>query len=267
VAEAINGYTQARIAGLCAGGTFPRFWAAAALDVKPEDVRYDFAGLNHMNFAYNLTHKGRALTGAEFAKVAEKAGDAALITKLGALPSPYLGYYFTRGNRVSDMLAAAQTRGEAVLELEGELYREFADPGNHAKPEALKKRGGGGYSEVATAVMDAIYNDRDTWAVVNVPNRGVFPFLPDTAVIETPCLVNARGITPIVQGPAPKAVWGLIAAVKNYETLTVEAAMTGDRDTALLALMAHPLVGDYDLACPLLDKLLEASREYLPNFF
>ena len=267
VAEAVLSQTKAKIAGLCAGGLFPRNWTAEALNIPPADIRYDFAGLNHMNFAYNLTIKGRSITPEEFSLAAERFSsvDKSLIMKLGALPSPYLQYYFHQGKLVKEAAAAPQTRGETVMELEEELYRDFADPSIDYKPESLKKRGGGGYAEVAGSVMGALYNNRDTWAVVNVPNSGVFPFLPKDAVIEAPCIINAAGITPIAQGPPPKAVWGLIAAVKNYEMLAVEAAITGCRDTALLALMAHPLVGDYEIAAPLLEKLLEANKKYIIN--
>lgn len=62
-------------------------------------------------------------------------------------------------------------------------------------------------------------------------------------------------------------VWGLVSAVKNYEQLAVEAAVTGNKDTALMALVAHPLVRDYDIAVPLLEELLEANKKYLPQFF
>ena len=65
----------------------------------------------------------------------------------------------------------------------------------------------------------------------------------------------------------PAAVWGLIAAVKNYEMLAVEAAVSGSCETALLALLAHPLVGDYEVAALLLDEMLAANRSFLPQFF
>jgi 6-phospho-beta-glucosidase len=115
--------------------------------------------------------------------------------------------------------------------------------------------------------MDAIYNNRNMWHVINVPNNGVFKLLPDNAVVETAVIVNATGIKSITANPPPKAVWGLVSMVKNYEMLTSEAAVTGDYDTALLALTHHPLVGDYDTAKELLDKMLEANKEHLPKFF
>ena len=269
VAEAVMKHSKAKIAGLCAGGLFPQLWVKAALEVPPDDVRYNFFGLNHMNFAYNLTVNGRPINVDEFALAAEQVGsvDIDTILKIGALPSPYLQYYFHKTQKLKEMTEAPKTRGEEVIELEKELFRDFADTSVSTKPESLKKRGGGGYSDIACMVMDAIYNNRDTWSVVNTANQGVFPFLPDEAVIEVPCIVNKAGITPITQAKPPEAVIGLVCAVKNYESLTVQAAVSGCRDTALLALLAHPLVGDYDAAVSLLDKLLKCNKEYLPLFF
>jgi 6-phospho-beta-glucosidase len=60
---------------------------------------------------------------------------------------------------------------------------------------------------------------------------------------------------------------GLVEHAKAYELLAVRAALTGDRTVALNALMTNPLVGDYRVAQPLLDALLEANREHLPRFF
>ena len=42
--------------------------------------------------------------------------------------------------------------------------------------------------------------------------------------------------------------------------------MSGDRPTALRALLANPLVGGVDVAAPLLDALLEANAGFLPAF-
>ncbi len=80
-------------------------------------------------------------------------------------------------------------------------------------------------------------------------------------------MVKASGIHALQVREVPKTVWGIIAAVKNYEQLAVEAAVSGSRDIALMALMAHPLVADYEIAKPLLEELLEANRAYLPQFF
>lgn len=268
VAEAVNKYSKAKIAGLCAGGLNGRNWTAMGLNVDPESVRYDLAGLNHMNFAYNITVNGKPLTEEQFRTVATYRGeqDAEMCIKLGGLPSPYLQYYYHRSKRVKELQEKELCRAEEVLLVEQEVYKDYADPDCDTKPASIQKRGGGGYSEIALNVISAIYNNKDAWITVNVPNRGTLAWLPDDAVIETGCMVNASGIRPIQMGPVPKSVRGLICAVKNYEQLAVEAAVTGSVETAELALLAHPLVGEWELVKAMLPKLLEANRPWLKNF-
>jgi 6-phospho-beta-glucosidase len=79
--------------------------------------------------------------------------------------------------------------------------------------------------------------------------------------------VDADGAHPIAVDPLAPEMAGLVQHAKAYERLTIDAAVTGDRGVALKALMANPLVGDYDVARPLLDALLEANVEHLPRFF
>lgn len=268
VAEAVNKYSNAKIAGLCAGGFNGRNWTSMALDVDRNSVRYDLIGLNHLNFAYNITIKNKPLTEEQFRTVATYRGeqDAELCMDIGALPSPYLQYYYHTSKRVKELKAKEFSRAEEVLQVEKEVYKDYADPNCDTKPASILKRGGGGYSEIALGLISAIYNDRDTWITVNVPNRGTVSWLPDDAVIETACIVNAAGVRPLNVAPAPKAVRGLISAVKNYEQLTVEAAVTGDMKTAELALLAHPLVGDWEIVKEMLPKLIEANKQWLKNF-
>ena len=268
VAEGLYKTSKIKHACLCSGGLFPAWNTSNALNVPPESVRFDYAGLNHLNFAYNISVNGRRITKEELAKVLALSGsvDTVLLSSIGAFASPYLQYYFRRAEMLKKQLDAPRTRAEDVMALEAEIYDAYGDPGNNKIPEALHKRGGGGYSEVAIGVMDAAYNNIDKLMVVNVENMGTLPFLPDDAVIETNCVVNASGVKPIATPPPPKSVWGLISAVKNYEQLTAEAALTGSKELALQALVAHPLVGDYDGAKGLLDEMLEANSAYLSGF-
>ncbi|HIY63127.1 MAG TPA: 6-phospho-beta-glucosidase [Candidatus Mediterraneibacter stercoripullorum] len=269
ITEAITRYTDTKIAGFCSGGIFPKMWAKRAMGIDYSRVQYDYVGLNHLNFSTNITIDGRPVTEEEFCAIAKQnyEVDLELIKLLGALPSPYLQYYYHTGRKVEALRSASQTRGEYVLELEKEIYAAYADPTNEKKPAALEKRGGGGYSEVAIGFVNAVYNNIDTSMVVNVPNKGAVDFLPDDAVVEVGCLVNAHAVAPLHVAKVPVMARGLIAAVKNYEQLAVEAAVEGDYRKAMLALLAHPLVHDYDVINELLPRLLEANREYLPQFY
>ncbi|GAB1484310.1 6-phospho-beta-glucosidase [Treponema sp.] len=269
VSEAVNRYSKAKIAGFCSGGIFPKMWAKKALGIDHERVHYDYLGLNHLNFISNIHIDGRLATEVEFVAIAKEndAIDLELIKLLGCIPSPYLQWFYHTKARIEKIVKAGRTRGEQVLELEKEVFASYANTGISTKPEALAKRGGGGYSEIAMDFMAAIFQNRDTWMLINVPNEGAVSFLPDNAVIETGCLVNASGIHPLRVTKVPPMVWGLIAEVKNYEQLAVEAAFEGNKNKALQALIAHPLVRDFATARTLLDEMLEANRQFLPQFF
>jgi len=260
VTEAVNKYSKAKMVGLCSGGFHARWVTSKALGVEAGRVRYDLFGLNHLSFAHNITVDGRSLTDEEFEKVAEAAGSPGkdIVMMIRAVPIGYLDWYFHTEKKMAELKAAPLTRGEQVLALEDELYAAFADPACDSRPAVLDKRGGGGYADVAISAMKAIWLDEETWLPANVPNRGTVPFLPDDAVIETMCWADAGGFRPVaVPGKPPhlESVRGLVCAVKNYEQLAVEAAVTGNREKALLALMAHPLVGDYDVAKEVLGKM------------
>jgi 6-phospho-beta-glucosidase len=270
--EAVQRFTRTKIVGLCAGAFFPRDAVSSALGVPQGSVSYDYFGLNHLNFGYNLTTNGRPLSDTEFDRVAESiygghAVQAGLIKNLRLLPSPYLQYFFHRRRLVAEAQQKEHTRGEVVQMLESEIFAAYGDPAQVTKPEALSKRGGGGYSEIALEVVNAIHNNLGKVIIVNSANRGAVPFLPQDAALEMPCVLNTSGVHPLVVPDIPKSIWGLIAAVKNYEQLVVAAAVSGDRGMALQALLAHPLIGDYDVAQPLLDEMLEANRAFLPQFF
>ncbi len=270
IAEAMQKYSKAKTVGLCAGGIRPAQAASAVLGCPQEDIRYDFFGLNHCNFAYNITAKGRELSKEELEKVlAWRHNDVTpeLVRAYGMFPSGYMTYYYRTAHKIESITSAPMTRGQQVMEMEKEIYEAYADENNADVPALLSKRGGGGYSEVAIGILEALYTNKYKWMICNVPNAGTVKFLPDDAVIETACIVNASGIKPLPQPDVPKFTWGMIAAVKNYEQLAIEAAMTGDRNLVLAALAAHPLVRDVDRALPMMEELLEANKQYLPNFF
>ena len=147
--------------------------------------------------------------------------------------------------------------------MEKEIYTALKNPSQHDKPEILKNRGGGGYSELALEALSAIYNDEDMWIVANVKNERAIEFLPYDTSVETPCILNKNGITPLVQNNIPEGLYGLVSAVKNYESLVVQAAVEGNYDKALEAMVAHPLVGDFDIAKPMLDEMLKVNAPYI----
>jgi 6-phospho-beta-glucosidase len=92
------------------------------------------------------------------------------------------------------------------------------------------------------------------------------PGWPADWVLEMPARVSRAGVEPLPVEPLPPVCFGLLAAVKSYELLTVEAAVHGDRKALYEALLAHPLGPSADQIPSVLDDLLEINRPYLPRF-
>jgi 6-phospho-beta-glucosidase len=244
---------------------------ARQLGVEPERVQLEHVGLNHLSWERGVLVDGEdrlpGLVQTYPDQVGEEVGmPGSLIRLLGAVPSYYLRYfYFPEESRAE--AAAEQPRAARVMEIERDLLAMYADPSLDVKPKLLEERGGAFYSEAAAMLVESLYGDAGDVQVVNIRNAGAIPNLDDDAVVEVPCRISAGGADPLPQRPLPPEMLGLVEQVKAYERLTVAAARDGDRDMALKALMANPLVASHAVAAPLLDALLDANRGHLPRFF
>ena len=157
------------------------------------------------------------------------------------IPNYYLEYFYYTADRIAAQQAWPPSRAEQVMEIETRLLRQYAEPDRVEMPEDLMERGGAYYSTVATQLINAHYNDLGEQHVVNVPHRGAVAGWPEDWVLEMPCRVGRTGIEPIPTAPLPDVSFGLLAQIKTYERLTVQAAVNGDRQAAYQALLAHPL--------------------------
>ncbi|HOF89340.1 MAG TPA: 6-phospho-beta-glucosidase, partial [Armatimonadota bacterium] len=202
------------------------------------------------------------------------------LRRLGLLPSGYLRYYYATAAMVAQQQAAPETRAETLLRVEAELLTQYANPALRGKPAGLQERGGAWYATAALYLLRDYWTGQGALHVINVANGTALPFLPADVVVEVPArlgpgmvatqpVVTRDGDAWLVAGHrVPSDVIALIRAVKEYELLTVEAALTGDRRVALEALRAHPLLAGCGERIPaLLAALLEAHRAYLPRFY
>jgi len=268
VTEAVSRYTKARIIGLCSGIPEMQQSIIARLSPRYPDLRVHTVGLNHFGHIHRVLSGERDITAEVMEFLAQEQGehegwggvDGRLIRLLQAWPIGYVGYFYHRGNAVEHAQAANQTRAQQIESIEREILAEAADPEVVGKPNALSRRGGGGYSRLMFSVMRAIVNDTGEELTANVPNNGSIDGIEDDAVVEVVCRVDRRGAHPLPVGPIPLAFRGLVQALKAYETLTVEAAVHRSRKLAVLALLNHPLVGDLDVIEPLLDEMLDAHH-------
>lgn len=244
---------------------------AALLGVTPADIHLDHVGLNHLTW-----ETGVRLGGPEgedvLPRLLSEHGDRIaddlrlprpVLDRLETVPSYYLRYYYAHDNVVRE-LRTKPSRAAEVAAMEKELLRMYGDPALDEKPELLAKRGGAFYSEAAVDLAASLLGGGGSpYRVVNTYNKGTLPFLPDDAVIETQASVGRQGATPLAVPAVDPLYAGLIAHVAAFEGLALEAALHGGRDRVFRALLAHPLVGQYDCADTLTDTLIAHNREHL----
>ena len=260
-----------RAIGLCNSAIGFQRDFAGLLGVAPERVELEHVGLNHLTWERAVRVDGTDRLGELLAEhgqalAADLGLPPALLRDLEVVPSSYLRYYYATGE-VLDEQRRRPSRAEQVAEIERGLLELYRDPALDTKPELLERRGGAFYSEAAAALIASLHAGTGDVQVVDTRNDGALPDLPDDVVVEVPARVDTSGAHPLPQAPLAPELLGLVQQAKAYERPTVEAAVTGDRTVARKALLTNPLVGDYRVAAPLLDALLEASRPYLPRFF
>lgn len=247
---------------------------AGLLDLAPADIHLDHVGLNHLTWELGVRKGGPEgedllplLLAEHGAAVAEDLRlPRAVLDRLGVVPSYYLRYFYAHDAVVRE-LGGKPSRAAEVAAMERELLGLYADPALDEKPELLAKRGGAFYSEAAVDLAAALLGDGGPGPaavqVVNTLNNGTLPFLPDDAVIEVQARVDRSGPVPLAVPRLDPLYAGLIAHVTAYEDLALDAAVRGGRERVFKALLAHPLVGQFDLAQGLTDRLLAHNKEHL----
>ena len=153
------------------------------------------------------------------------------------------------------------------MEIEEQLLEIYSNSEINTKPELLSKRGGARYSEVAINLVDSIYNDTNDIQVVNVLNNGAIPFMADNDAVEVCARIGKDGAKVIKTNCNNQHIKDYMLMMKAYEKHAVNAALTGDEDEAIRALLINPLTGDYNKLKPAFDELKEAHKSFLPQFF
>ncbi|CAH6659850.1 6-phospho-beta-glucosidase [Pseudocitrobacter vendiensis] len=281
VTEAITRHSNIKTIGICSGANSMMMDIAKAYSVEKSAVDTRIIGLNHLIFADRIAIHGEDKTDDFINKLAEGSANNSLknIPDIGftarfaqalhMYPISYLKYFFLNREMVETAqqdAATKGTRGEQTREIEKRLFELYQDEHLNHKPKELEKRGGAWYSDTACSIISTIYNDKKEIHVVNTVNNGTTPDLPDHVTLETNAVIDKHGAHPVAYGRLPVKIRGLIQSVKAYEELTVEAAVTGDYDTALLALSINPLVPSATIAEQILDEYLDVNQRYLPQY-
>jgi 6-phospho-beta-glucosidase len=261
-----------RALGLCNVAIGLQRRMAARFGVEPEDVQLGHVGLNHLTWVRNIwvdgTDRLPELLSRDLDALSDEAGGipTELVRVLEAVPSSYLRYYYCFDEVMREQSSGEHFRANEVIEIENQLLEMYRDPTLDTKPELLENRGGAFYSEAAAQLMASLHDGRGDVQVVDTLNGTAILDLPADAVVEVPARIDRDGAHPLPAAELTPEMRALVQHAKAYEQLAVQAALTGDRDVALRALMANPLVGSYHIAAPLLEELLLVNATHLPQF-
>jgi 6-phospho-beta-glucosidase len=290
ITEAMQELLGDRVIGICDTPSGLGTRLAGLFGVPADEVRLDYAGLNHLGWLRSAHYRDRDLV-----REVLSPSNAALLSGLeeaqimgpdwlrilGMLPNEYLYYYYC--NREARRAVRDGTRGEFLSRQQNEFYaaasarpdqalaawqrtrseREASYMAEARPPGAARPASGGGYEYVALGVMHAIATGEPRTMILNVRNRDTLPGLPPDAVVEVPCQLDGTGPRPLAPTQPGGAELGLLQQVKAVEQLTIRAAVDRNPDLAVQALALHPLVDSVTVA----RDLLTAYRRTNPALF
>ena len=286
ITQAVRAATGARIIGICDTPTELFEDVAHVLGLPSAECTFDYFGLNHLGWVREVLHRGepqlhRLWDDADALAKLYRAPifSAAFLRELRLLPTEYLYYYYRAQEAYAHLAKAGSSRGAVIDRLNARLFaklRAADDDLVQVYERYLSARDAGymqlesgsterlerspwaaltGYDKIALQVVRAIHFNLGSIIPLNVANNGNMLGLQPDDVVEVPCVVNGNGALPMHVGPIPAAVSNLIVQVKEYERLTVSAALSGTRRLAVDALARNPLVSSTDLARRLVDAL------------
>jgi len=282
----VHQYSNIKVIGLCHGLPGTHNELARYLGVPVEETSVLAAGINHFNWILSFVVRGQdglAMLREKFDR--EGVPDnmkicASLFRVFGAYPAPGDGHvaeflpYFL--NREADL---GRKYGFSLMKAYGQSPEHWAEIRKHLDGympvELYLRRSGEMAIDIIAALeegsigLDASSGSKTIryFDAVNLPNYGLVTNLPEGAILEVPATVSLFGIRGVPIGDMPHGIATMLSQRIYQQQLTVEAAINGDRQVALQAMLLDPLVPSVEIAESVLDELLEAHEDYLPRFY
>lgn len=292
--QAITQLTDIRCMGLCIGPDLTWSHLCRVCGVEKEQSSAIIAGINHFHWVVDFRIKGedafpmlRAILdqdtersqwkfGSQIARPQETVKQPLcirLFRHFGAYPGSgdgHVGEFFPQLMRPL-IENVEEFQGEAikyVYQSYPVLWQKMEDIGKKGAPidtEAFAK-------ELAwdhTQFLDILESQQDNLGrvqYVNIPNRGYIHNLPEDMVVEVPATVDAAGLHPFALGDLPDTIIPMMAHKLAPLNLIIEAAMEGSREKAVQAFLNDPHCTDIENGIRMVNELIDAELEYLPNF-
>ena len=287
--------TNVNICGLCHGHYGYRH-VAQVLGLDPDKVTWQAPGLNHNIWLTHFYYEGQDMypvldkwiednieeywqEHAETGVSAQWSPSAIHQYKMyGLIPigdTPRRGGWWyhndleTRGRWYGAGGGGDTPEGrDRILKRKAEKYEQMksaADPTSDVRPVTLF--GDKMTTEQHIPIMDALVNNNEYQAQVNVPNNGALPGIPDDVVVEVPAIVNQKGIQPIRVEPLPRKIM-LECIYPDWLNMerTLEALKSGDKSMMLFGVLESHQTRSYEQAVKAVDTLFEIERNEPMDF-
>jgi alpha-galactosidase len=273
--------TGVTVTGLCHGTWHTEGSLAAFAGLPRSEVSSLAVGLNHLTFLYDFRHRGAdawPIVRERLAAIEAPARTDPFCWELfethGAFPAPgdrhvteFFPERFPGGRYHGKVLGVDAFSFEDTIRMgdaiHGEVLALARTPG--ALPSEVYGHAAGEHEQLMD-IIDSLETDRRGVFSVNLPNRGAVAGLPDDAVLELPAAATARGFMPLAVRDFPPALATLLSRHLGIAELAVEAALRGDRSRVVEAVRESCCLPDPASAPALVDELLAAGRQYLPQF-
>jgi alpha-galactosidase len=279
---ALSRFTKVKNVGICLGAYITQNTMANVLGLKQNDVDIKVAGINHCHWVMDIRRTG---TGEdlypEFRKRIEQCDpnweplSRECLRRFGYFPGPadtHVGEYLGWGWK---FLRPEQTAwifrgdlGEKEREAQVEILAQGTGPFNEKEQEVFNGLliEGGLRWQTIDILLSLLDNGNRYILSLNQPNDGYISNLKQGAVVEIPAIVGANKVYGLHIGEMPPVIAGALNLQLDIMDLVVEAAVNGNRQAALEALILDPNVPDPETAAKVLEEMLVLQKDYLPQF-
>ena len=292
IMRALHKYTDITAIGICHGVQGGIGAAATLLGLPADELECNWIGTNHYYWFTQVRHRGRDVLPEllDHTRQDEAPVDHTMSADLSAAYNHRI-VYPDDGHIIEFYPFVAQVAGQEALpyrladsarrhgydatqpmpareSASDEVRAEFL--GEYQKildgtelPERLED---GVHGEGLAALIAAMATGRRQVCIVNVANGSAIPNLPPTAEVEVEAVTDSRGVRALTMGDAPLVLKGILEKRFVWHELVADAAVTGDRNAALQALLIDEMAIPPPAAQAMLDELLAASSDLLPQF-
>jgi alpha-galactosidase len=286
---AVRKATGLNVLGLCHGTFHVQRQLATYAGAPPDEVTALFIGLNHLTFIFDLRWRGQDLWPQIREKIAQerisppdkvsfyKANPFSwsLFERYGAYPSAndrhvveFFPERFPRGEYHGRTLGVDAFSFEGTIANGDRVYDDMRAQALGQQPvdEAIFNRASGEHEQLLDIIFSLRKDSREIYAV-NLPNKGIVPPLSEDAVLECPVVATGTGLLQMRLPELSPYLTSILMRKLSATTLTVEAALKGDRDLFTEALLLDGAVTGMEVAREMGGELLAAQQQYLPNYF